>query len=141
MLAPLLIRTATSDDLDATVALWREHGAPTRGLNALADARALIDFAPDALLVATDDAGSVVGSLIVGWDGWRCHLYRLVVHPSCRRDGVASALLTESRNRARARGAARVDAMVRRENAGAVAFWEANGFTLQDDDGRWSSVL
>jgi hypothetical protein len=38
-------------------------------------------------------------------------------------------------------GLRRPDAMVYRENDGAVAFWQARGFELQDEDGRWSLAV
>ena len=31
---------------------------------------------PDAFLIAQDDV-ALAGTLIVGWDGWQCHLYPL----------------------------------------------------------------
>jgi len=135
------IRTATANDLEAVVELWRQYGGPTRAPVRSDHAQALIERDPAALLLAIDDRRKVAGSLIVGWDGWRCHLYRLVVHPSYRRAGVARRLVNEAKQRAEALGVARVDAIVHRDNSGAVSFWEALGFELQDEDGRWSLVL
>jgi ribosomal protein S18 acetylase RimI-like enzyme len=133
------IRSATTDDVDEVVGLWRSFGGPTRTLGQHEEARALLARDPEALIVACDDEAGVIGSLVVGWDGWRCHLYRLVVHPDHRRHGVAGQLLAEARARAQQLGAPRLDAMVHRDNAGAIAFWESQGFELQDDDARWSS--
>lgn len=135
------IRNATASDLDEVVALWREYGGPTRSAPQASSARSLIERDPDALILAFNDERDIVGSLIVGWDGWRCHLYRLVVHPSARRAGIATALVAAAQTRAQALGASRVDAMVHRDNVDAVAFWEALGFELQDDDSRWSVTV
>jgi ribosomal protein S18 acetylase RimI-like enzyme len=85
--------------------------------------------------------GRVVGTLIAGWDGWRCHVYRLVVEPSARRLGVARALVAEAQLRAAARGARRIDAMVDIGNAPAISFWKSVGFELDTRDGRWSLVF
>jgi hypothetical protein len=41
---------------------------------------ALIGHDPDALIHAEHD-GEFIGSIVAGWDGWRCHLYRLAVRP------------------------------------------------------------
>jgi ribosomal protein S18 acetylase RimI-like enzyme len=135
------IRSATIDDIDEVVSLWRRFGGPTRTLGQHDEARALLARDPEALVVACDDKTAVIGSLVVGWDGWRCHLYRLVVHPDHRRMGVAGLLVDEGRRRAHQLGAPRLDAMVHRHNDGAIAFWEAQGFALVDDDARWSLVL
>jgi ribosomal protein S18 acetylase RimI-like enzyme len=85
--------------------------------------------------------GRVLGTLIVGWDGWRCHLYRLAVEESVRRSGIAGALVAAAHRRATDHGAVRIDAMVNTGNLGAVAFWENAGFSADSHDGRWSLVV
>ena len=127
-------------DLPAVVALWKRAGGPTRHAGRHDEAEALLRRDPEALLVAEED-GHIVGTLIVGWDGWRCHLYRLAVEPAARRFGVASLLAAEARRRATRLGAVRIDAMVNRDNAGAVAFWENVGFAFDEPEGRWSLLL
>ena len=134
------LRSATIDDLSAVVDLWNRAAGPTRHAGQLTDAKRLLERDPDALLVAEDD-GRIVGTLIFGWDGWRCHLYRLAVAPEARRSGIARALLTRARHRAEEHGSVRLDAMVNAENAGAVAFWESCGFELDTEDRRWSLVM
>jgi ribosomal protein S18 acetylase RimI-like enzyme len=122
------------------VDLWRREGGPTRLAGGAEDARRLLTRDPDALLIAEDDTGRLLGTLIVGWDGWRCHLYRLVAEPEQRRSGVARALVEAARDRALALGATRIDAMVDPDNDAAVGFWAAVGFEL-DVDRRWSLLL
>jgi ribosomal protein S18 acetylase RimI-like enzyme len=134
------VRCALVDDLPAVVAVWNRAGGPTRHTGHGDEAEALLRRDPEALLVAEND-GQIVGTLIVGWDGWRCHLYRLAVEPAARRSGVASLLTAEARRRATGLGAVRVDAMVNRGNAGAVAFWESVGFAFDAPEGRWSTLL
>src|SRR5207249_10331335 len=74
------------------------------------DLHRLIARDPEALLVADDD-GRVVGTLIVGWDGWRGNLYRLAVSPDARRRGIAGSLVEEAERRLAARGCRRVSAL------------------------------
>ena len=91
--------------------------------------------------LAVDDA-VVIGTLIVGWDGWRCHLYRMAVEPSRRRHGVATLLLAAAQVRARRAGMSRLYAMVSDSNDIGVAFWEAAGFRRDAiDDRRWSQPV
>lgn len=136
----LIVRSASAGDIDAVLGVWAVASGPTRLQNDHGVVTRLLGRDPEALLVAEDD-GVVVGTLIVGWDGWRCHLYRMAVLTSHRRRGVAAALTAEAERRARALGARRVDAMVNLENASGRAFWEDAGFERDDHDGRWSKLL
>ena len=102
---PLELRAGTADDVDGLLALWVEAaenaGRPPDTREAV---MALLGRDPDAVIVAEHE-GELVGSVIAGWDGWRCHLYRLAV-PAWRRQGVASALRA-AEDRFSAVGAAR----------------------------------
>jgi GNAT superfamily N-acetyltransferase len=84
------IRRSDLGDLPSVVDLWNREGGPTRTISGLAEAIALLQRDPDALLVAVAD-GRIIGTLIAGWDGWRMHLYRLVVDRDARRQGIAIA--------------------------------------------------
>jgi ribosomal protein S18 acetylase RimI-like enzyme len=137
--APLL-RTAAAADLDAVLALWRRAGASPSSTESLDDLRRLLARDPEALLVAEAD-GDVVGSLVVGWDGWRGGFYRLAVDPAERRRGLATALVRAGEERLRALGANRLHAIVETEEAGAMAFWAAAGFELQSARSRFVKNL
>lgn len=136
----LKIRNATPDDLDSIVELWGVAGGPTRTPSTDWAATALLQADPRALLVAEHD-GIIVGTVIVGWDGWRCHLYRLAVDTGQRRKGVATRLLEAAVARAKEVGASRVDAMVDSTNERGVAFWEASPLTLDEVEQRWSLMI
>ena len=133
------VRAATADDIAQVVELWDREGGPTRHAGRHHEATILFARDPDALLVATE-GGALLGTLIVGWDGWRCHLYRLAVARDARRRGTARLLVDAARARATRLGAGRLDAMVDPDNTDAVAFWESVGFALDRDD-RWSLVV
>ncbi len=135
-----VIRSAVPVDLPDVVDLWDRAGGPTRLAGRLTEANRLLERDPGALLVAEHD-GRVVGTLIVGWDGWRAHLYRLAVEPPARRHGIARALVAEAQARARRLGAVRLDAMVDDANDTAIGFWARIGFEPDDHDSRWSRIL
>ncbi|MGZ8624059.1 MAG: GNAT family N-acetyltransferase [Actinomycetota bacterium] len=117
---------------------------PRRRAGALADADApesatddgaslerLLAHPTSALLLAVE-GDSVVGTLIVAWDGWRGGLYRLVVAPGSRRAGVASTLVAEGEERLREVGCRRVSILVLRGHDHAAGFWTAAGYDLDE---------
>lgn len=95
---------------------------------------------PDALILAMD-GDKIVGSLIAGWDGWRCHLYRLAVLPGRRGEGIARALIAAAEERFRILGGTRVDAMVLDDNELAHRIWTACGYRRQEEWSRWIKPL
>jgi ribosomal protein S18 acetylase RimI-like enzyme len=142
------IRTATLQDLDAVLALWRAAevhpvtGSHREGLERLlaSDAEALLVAELHAPGTSADSgAGSssaappipLVGSLIAVWDGWRGSFYRLAVHPEHRREGLATELVREGERRLAAHDAERLTAIVADEDPGAHEFWAAAGYECQ----------
>src|SRR5512142_2407962 len=107
----ITIRPATPADVDAVLAFWAVAAENTDRHDSADAVRRLLARDPEALLLA-EEGGLIVGSLIAGWDGWRCHLYRFAVHPDHRRRGIGRALLAVAERRFAAAGARRADAMV-----------------------------
>ena len=118
------------EDVEAVLALWQSAGAEPTTTDDVDGLVSLLSFDPGALLVAEDD-GVIVGTVVAGWDGWRGSVYRLVVAPSVRRQGVGRKLVDEAVRRLSARGARRLAAIVVEDDEAAVAFWSASGWTRQ----------
>ena len=137
----VVLRAAEITDLGAVLAFWRvaaeDAHRPVDTPGALA---ALHLRDPEALIVAVEGA-EIVGTVIAGWDGWRCHLYRLAVRPSRRRQGIGQALVTAAENRFRALGGTRADAMVLNDNDRAHHIWKAAGYHRQPEWSRWVKPL
>jgi ribosomal protein S18 acetylase RimI-like enzyme len=135
------VRAAAAQDLAEVLALWRTAAENTNRSPDSAAALASLHLRdPDALLLAVEE-DRIVGTIIAGWDGWRCHLYRLAVAPDRRRTGIARALIAAAEDRFRAMGGTRADAMVLDDNTGAHGVWQANGYTAQDNWSRWIKPL
>ncbi|WP_030676703.1 GNAT family N-acetyltransferase [Streptomyces sp. NRRL B-1347] len=136
----LRIRPATPADLDAVLAFWKVAAEGTSISDDRSGVEWLVARDPDALLLAELD-GELVGTVIAGFDGWRCHLYRLAVHPDQRRRGIGSALLAAAEERFAALGGRRADAMVLNRNERAHHAWHAAGYAPEPQWSRWVKHL
>ncbi len=119
---------------------WADSDAVPSATDDLDGLRTLLARDPGALLVALDGP-TVIGTLVVGWDGWRGAFYRLAVLPSWRRRGVATALLREGERRLVARGVRRVALVAVAAHDHATGFWEAAGYTAQPGHRRYAKDL
>ncbi|BCJ43852.1 N-acetyltransferase [Actinoplanes ianthinogenes] len=135
------MRKAEPADLPAVLAFWQgaaENG--NRPVDTAEAVEALLARDPEALILAIGD-GAVVGTIIAGWDGWRCHLYRLAVDPDRRRAGIGGRLIAAAEERFRALGGTRADAMVLDANERAHGIWTAHGYRPQPEWSRWVKPL
>ncbi|MBQ1088711.1 GNAT family N-acetyltransferase [Streptomyces sp. B93] len=136
----LRIRAAGPDDLDTVLAFWKVAAEGTSISDDRAGVERLVACDPGALILAERD-GELAGTVIAGFDGWRCHLYRLAVHPDHRRQGVGGALLSAAEERFVRLGGRRGDAMVLTRNETAHHAWRAAGYAPEEQWRRWVKHL
>lgn len=134
------IRPARPADLDTVLAFWRTAAEGTSISDDRDGVERLVARDPGALLLA-ERGGELTGTVIAGFDGWRCHLYRLAVHPEHRRQGIGSALLAAAEERFARLGGRRGDAMVLVGNERAHHAWRAAGYAPEERWRRWVKPL
>ncbi|MEU9254139.1 GNAT family N-acetyltransferase [Streptomyces sp. NPDC048270] len=139
-MSDLHIGPASAADLTAVLDFWKTAAEGTSISDDPAGVERLHARDPQALLLARRD-GELVGTVIAGFDGWRCHLYRLAVHPGHRRQGIGTALLAAAEERFEALGGRRGDAMVLDRNASAHRAWDAAGYRPEEQWTRWVKPL
>ncbi|HXP18225.1 MAG TPA: GNAT family N-acetyltransferase [Streptosporangiaceae bacterium] len=132
-----IIRPAQAGDLAAVLELWTRAGAEPGHTDDLGSLGRLLAHDPGALLVAEED-GTIVGSVVAAWDGWRGTVYRLAVAPASRRQGLGRRLLHAAQARLLAVGAIRLQAIVVRSDPRATGFWRAGDWTEQVDRLRFT---
>ena len=82
---------------------------------------------PDLFLVAEAD-GTMVGTVIGGFDGRRGMVYHLAVAEPYRKQGIGEMLMDELERRLKAKGCIRCYLLVTVENESAMRFYKKRGW-------------
>ncbi|MBR1268730.1 GNAT family acetyltransferase [Bradyrhizobium sp. AUGA SZCCT0222] len=126
-LPALAIAPIADADIPAVVALWQACGL-TRPWNDPASDIALARREPNSTVLIGRDGGAIVATAMVGHDGHRGWVYYVATDPECRGRGYGRVIMNAAEDWLRAAGMAKVQLMVRRENARAGAFYQSIGY-------------
>jgi ribosomal protein S18 acetylase RimI-like enzyme len=132
------IRELTVADRQAAIGLWEQAGL-TRPWNPPdEDFDRAVDGPTSAVLGAIDEQ-ALAATAMVGHDGHRGWVYYLAVERSQRHRGVGRRMMEHAEAWLRARGAVKLNLMIRHTNAPALGFYQRLGY--EDDDvtvvSRW----
>ena len=121
------------EDYEAVVALWEHAGTGVHvgRSDTLEEIKKKFARDPDLFLVAEVD-GTIVGSVLGGFDGRRGMIYHLAVTQAYRQNGIGESLMKEVEERLKQKGCLRSYLLVTRDNLDAVQFYEKRGWTRMD---------
>jgi ribosomal protein S18 acetylase RimI-like enzyme len=124
--------TAIEDaDIPEVIALWQRCGS-TRPWNDPASDIALARQGNNSTVLLGRHNGTLVASVLVGHDGHRGWVYYVTVDPECRYAGFGRAIMNAAEDWLRARGIAKLQLMVRKENTKVHAFYQSIGYYNQE---------
>ncbi|WP_427871101.1 GNAT family acetyltransferase [Leucobacter luti] len=126
------LREYVPADADPVIRLWEACGLTRPWNDPRADLARAHAWQPDLLLVAVTLDGSIVGSVMAGYDGHRGWLYYLASDPARRGRGIGRALVAEAERRLAAAGCPKVQLMVRSDNAAVQGFYDSLGYERSD---------
>lgn len=126
------IRPFQTGDEAGVIEVWRRCDLLRPWNDPHKDIRRKLAVQPEGFLVAVDERGVVIGTVMVGYDGHRGWINYLGVSPDHQRRGIARAMMAEAERLLRAKGCPKINLQVRTSNTAVIAFYKAIGF-LQDD--------
>jgi ribosomal protein S18 acetylase RimI-like enzyme len=127
----LQIRPFSLDDQEAVVSLWRRCDLTRSWNDPYDDIRRKLQVRPDLFLIATVD-GTLVGTVMAGYEGHRGWVNYLAVEPSHRGQGYGRRLMVEVERRLAAEGCPKINLQVRTTNLDVLAFYERLGYVRDD---------
>ena len=114
-------------DVADVTALWQACGL-TRPWNDPAADIALARRGPNSAILIGRDGDAMIATAMVGHDGHRGWVYYVAVDPARREKGFGRAIMNAAEDWLRQAGIAKLQLMVRRENARAGAFYQSIGY-------------
>ncbi len=124
---PLAIAPIVDADVASVIALWQGCGL-TRPWNDPAADIALARRGPNSTILIGRADNMIVATAMVGHDGHRGWVYYVATDPDRRAKGYGRVIMNAAEDWLRATGIAKLQLMVRRDNAKAGAFYQSIGY-------------
>jgi ribosomal protein S18 acetylase RimI-like enzyme len=128
---PMHIRPYLESDEASVIALWHACGLTRPWNDPAKDIARKLTVQREGFLVGEVD-GTVIASVMAGYDGHRGWINYLAVDPALRHQGHARALLDEVERLLLAAGCPKINLQIRTGNTAVRAFYERLGY-VQDE--------
>jgi ribosomal protein S18 acetylase RimI-like enzyme len=123
------IREFIEGDADEVVALWRLCGLTREWNDPHRDIARKLEVQRDLFLVG-ESHGTVMATVMAGYDGHRGWVNYLAVSPDARGTGLGRALMDEVETRLLTLGCPKINLQVRADNEVALGFYRAIGYDI-----------
>jgi len=127
MITGIEIRKAVNADEPAVAALWSECFSEG---DHIAGFRFAIQSPATVVLLAEAVDGTIVGSLLAGYDGFRGWLHLIATKTSERRKGIGKSLIRAGEEWLKGHGANRIRLLVDEDNIQVVDFYKSAGYGI-----------
>jgi len=126
------IRPFQPADSDAIIALWEAAGLTRPWNDPVQDIARKATVQPELFVVAEDESGRILGSVMAGYDGHRGWMNFLATQPDARGLGIGRDLVAYVEKELHERGCPKVSLQVRAGNAQVVDFYRRLGYEVDD---------
>ncbi len=128
------------DDQQDVVGLWHRCGLTRPWNEPRRDIQRKLAEQPEFLLVGRQ-AGRVVATVMLGYDGHRGWINYLAVEPDLQGRGLGRAMMAEAEGLLAARGCPKINLQVRTSNKQVIAFYERIGYSVDDVVGMGKRLI
>lgn len=125
------IREATSNDQNSIIVVWTECDLVKPQNNPISDFQLALSTPSSTVLVLEKD-GTIIGAVMVGFDGHRGWFYYLGVKPEYQNSGLGRQLIDAAEDWLEERGAPKSMLMVRHSNTKVVEFYKKLGYSVEE---------
>ena len=127
------LRHLTVDDYDAIIRLWKEAGLESVRLQGRDSHDAFAaQLAAGQRVIGLEDAGQLIGAVLVTHDTRKGWINRLAVHPDHRRKGYATELIAAAERELREMGFRIFAVLIEAENNVSQELFAQEGYKAHD---------
>ena len=127
------LRHLTVDDHDAIIRLWKEAGLESVRLQGRDSHDAFAaQLAAGQRVIGLEDAGQLIGAVLVTHDTRKGWINRLAIHPDHRRKGYATELIAAAEQELRAMGFQIFAVLIEADNNASQELFAREGYKAHD---------